>query len=49
MIEVLADKTVLTCKYVKCNRNDGFELLTKAPGVIIDNNDNLIVEGKKAY
>jgi hypothetical protein len=23
-----------------------FELLRKAPGIVIDNNDNLIVEGK---
>jgi iron complex outermembrane receptor protein len=47
MIEVLADKTVFNVQStLSATGTTGFELLRKAPGVIIDNNDNLIVEGK---
>lgn len=47
MIQVLADKTVFNIENtINAIGNTGFELLRKAPGVVIDNNDNLIVEGK---
>ena len=47
MIQVLADKTVFNIENtINAVGNSGFELLRKAPGVVIDNNDNLIVEGK---
>lgn len=47
MIQVLADKTVFNIENtINAIGASGFELLRKAPGVIIDNNDNLIVEGK---
>ncbi|NHM07361.1 TonB-dependent receptor [Flavobacterium sp. CYK-4] len=47
MIQVLADKTVFNVQNtINSTGSSGFELLRKAPGVMIDNNDNLIVEGK---
>ncbi|MDT0559147.1 TonB-dependent receptor [Ichthyenterobacterium sp. W332] len=47
MVQVLADKTVFNVQNtINAAGDSGFELLRKAPGVIIDNNDNLIVEGK---
>lgn len=47
MIQVLADKTVFNVQNtINATGASGFELLRKAPGVVIDNNDNLIVEGK---
>lgn len=47
IIQVLADKTVFNVENtINAIGNTGFELLRKAPGVMIDNNDNLIVEGK---
>ncbi len=47
MVQVLADKTVFNVqKTINAAGDSGFELLRKAPGVIIDNTDNLIVEGK---
>jgi len=47
MIEVLADKTVFNVQNtLSATGTTGFELLRKAPGVIIDNGDNLILEGK---
>lgn len=47
MVQVLADKTVFNIENtINAVGDSGFELLRKAPGVIIDNNDNLIVEGK---
>ncbi len=47
MIQVLAEKTVFNIENtINAIGSSGFELLRKAPGVIIDNNDNLIVEGK---
>jgi iron complex outermembrane recepter protein len=47
MVQVLADKTVFNVENtLNATGTSGFELLRKAPGVVIDNNDNLIVEGK---
>ena len=47
MVQVMPDKTVFNVQNtINAAGDSGFELLRKAPGVIIDNNDNLIVEGK---
>ncbi len=47
LVQVLADKTVFNVENtINATGTSGFELLRKAPGVVIDNNDNLIVEGK---
>jgi hypothetical protein len=47
MVQVLADKMVFNVqKSISIAGESGFELLRKAPGVLIDNNENLIVEGK---
>lgn len=47
LVEVLADKTVFNVQgTLNATGTNGFELLRKAPGVVVDNNDNLIVEGK---
>ena len=47
MIEVLADKTVFNVQNsLSATGTTGFELLRKAPGIIIDNAENLILEGK---
>ncbi|NNC82196.1 MAG: TonB-dependent receptor [Flavobacteriales bacterium] len=47
MIEVMADKTVFNVENVGGTAGlSGFELLRRSPGVIVDNNDNVIVEGK---
>ncbi len=47
MIEVLADKTVFNIENtLNATGTTAFELLRKAPGVIIDNSNNLILEGK---
>lgn len=47
MVQVLADKTVFNVQNsISVAGESGFELLRKAPGVLIDNNENLIVEGK---
>ena len=47
VIQVLADKTVFNVESsLNSTGSSGFELLRKAPGIVIDNNDNLIVEGK---
>ena len=47
MVQVMADKTVFNVENtISAAGDSGFELLRKAPGIIIDNNDNLIVEGK---
>lgn len=47
MVQVLADKTVFNVENtINATGSSGFELLRKAPGVIIDNNDNIILEGK---
>lgn len=47
MIEVEPDKTVFNVsKNLGSTGDDGVELLRKAPGMQIDNNDNIILEGK---
>lgn len=47
IVQVLADKTVFNVQNtLNATGITGFELLRKAPGVTIDNNDNIIVEGK---
>ena len=47
VVQVLADKTVFNVQStINAAGSSGFELLRMAPGVIVDNNDNLIVEGK---
>lgn len=47
VITVLADKTVFNVQNtLSATGTTAFELLRKAPGIVIDNNDNLIVEGK---
>jgi iron complex outermembrane recepter protein len=48
LVEVQADKVVLNVAgTMNASSNDAFELLRKAPGVVIDNNDNIIVQGKQ--
>ena len=47
IIEVFADKTVFNVQNtISAAGLTAMELLRKAPGVIVDNNDNLVVEGK---
>ena len=47
MIQVLADKTVFNVDAnISATGDSALELLRKAPGVIVDNNDTIIVEGK---
>lgn len=47
IVQVLADKMVFNVQNsISVAGESGFELLRKAPGVLIDNNENLIVEGK---
>ncbi|WP_435415801.1 TonB-dependent receptor domain-containing protein [Polaribacter aestuariivivens] len=47
LVEVLADKTVFNVQNtINAAGDSGFDLLRKAPGVVVDNNENLIVEGK---
>ena len=47
IVEVLADKTVFNVdKTINATGSTGFELLRKAPRVLIDNNNSIIVEGK---
>ncbi|WP_291723653.1 TonB-dependent receptor [Bernardetia sp.] len=47
MVEVLADKTVFNVEgTLAATGNSGLETLRKAPGVILDNNNSIIVEGK---
>ncbi len=47
MVEVLADRTVFNVQNtINATGTSAFELLRKAPGVIIDNNGGVIVEGK---
>ncbi len=47
IIEVQADKTVFNVEgTISATGSNGMELLRKAPGVIIDNNNNIILEGK---
>ncbi len=47
LVEVLPDKTVLNVAgSTNASGHNGLELLRKAPGVMLDNNDNIIVLGK---
>ena len=47
IVEVLADKTVFNVTNTGGTAGlNGFELLRRSPGVILDNNNNIIVEGK---
>lgn len=47
IIEVLPDKTVFNVENtLNATGSNGFDLLRKAPGVVIDNNNNIIIEGK---
>jgi iron complex outermembrane recepter protein len=47
LVEVLADKTVFNVQNsLSATGTTGFELLRKAPGVVIDNSENVILEGK---
>ena len=47
LIEVKADKTVFNVENsINSTGSSAFELLQKAPGVVIDNNDNIMLKGK---
>ncbi|MFZ4543722.1 MAG: TonB-dependent receptor domain-containing protein [Saprospiraceae bacterium] len=47
LIEVQADRTILNVEAsVTSAGSNGFDLLRKAPGVVIDNNDNIQLRGK---
>ena len=47
LIEVQPDKTVLNIQgTVNAAGNTALELLRKSPGVVVDNNDNIILSGK---
>ncbi len=47
MVQVLADKTVFNVENtINATGTSAFELLRKAPGVIVDNGGSIIVEGK---
>lgn len=47
VIEVQADKTVLNVsEMLSATGSDGLEVLRKAPGVVINNDDNIILEGR---
>lgn len=47
MIEVLPDMVVFNVdNTINASGSDGWSLLRKAPGVVIDNDNNIIVEGK---
>ena len=47
MVQVLADKTVFNVENtINATGTSAFELLRKAPGVIVDNSGGIIVEGK---
>lgn len=47
IIEIHPDKTVFNVdNTLNASGSNGFDLLRKAPGVIIDNSNNIIVEGK---
>ncbi|MEP7266055.1 MAG: TonB-dependent receptor [Saprospiraceae bacterium] len=47
MIEINAEKMILNvADNVSSAGSDGFEILRKAPGVVIDNNDNITLKGK---
>ena len=47
IVQVFADKTIFNVQNsLSANGISAFELLRKAPGIIIDNANNLIIEGK---
>lgn len=47
MVQVMADKTVFNVQNtINAAGDSGFDLLRKAPGIVVDNNDSVIVEGK---
>ena len=47
LVEVMPDKMVFNVESsVNASGNDGMELLRKAPGVMVDNNDNILLQGK---
>ncbi|MEM1328164.1 MAG: outer membrane beta-barrel protein [Bacteroidota bacterium] len=47
LVEVLADKTIFNVQNtLSATGTNGLELLRKAPGVILDNSNNIILEGK---
>ncbi len=47
MVQVMADKTVFNVENtINATGTSAFELLRKAPGVIIDNNGGVVLEGK---
>ncbi|PIB23584.1 TonB-dependent receptor domain-containing protein [Maribacter sp. 4G9] len=47
MVQVLADKTVFNVENtINATGTSAFELLRKAPGIVVDNNGGIIVEGK---
>ncbi len=47
MVEVKADKTILNVEgTINATGNDALELLRKAPGVMVDKDDNLTMAGK---
>ncbi|MBN4072978.1 TonB-dependent receptor [Crocinitomix catalasitica] len=47
IIEILPDRTVFNVSNtINATGANGFDLLRKAPGVVVDNNNNIIVEGK---
>ncbi len=47
LVEVHPDKTVFNVEgSINATGSDAMELLRKAPGVIVDNNDNIILSGK---
>ncbi|MFN8347032.1 MAG: TonB-dependent receptor [Spirosomataceae bacterium] len=47
LVEVLSDKTVFNVQgSLSATGTTGLELLRKSPGVVLDNNENIILEGK---
>lgn len=47
LVEVHPDKTVFNVEgSINATGSDAMELLRKAPGIIVDNNDNIILSGK---
>lgn len=47
IVEIKPDRTVFNVEgSVAATGSDALELLKKSPGVVVDNNDNIIVEGK---
>lgn len=49
IVEVKADKTILNIEgNINAQGQNALELLRKAPGVTVDNNDNIAIKGKNA-